>query len=93
MDERKLDVPGKFQNLVAEHVYDFDRRKDLVGLGEQTGVFQPRPAVVTYLDKKAPTSCFYQAPVASFYAWYRDFPFASLFNDTVKGPDKGKFEW
>ena len=31
--------------------------------------------------------------MAAFRAWYRDFPFASLFNDTVKGLGKGKLEW
>jgi hypothetical protein len=48
---------------------------------------------VTYLEKKAPAYCFYHAPVAAFYAWFRDFPFTPFFNDTVKGRGKGKVKW
>lgn len=66
MDKWTQLVPGNFQKLAEEHVYDYDPQKDLVGLGKKTDVFQPHPTLVTYCDKKAPRLSFCQAPVTAF---------------------------
>ena len=92
MDGQIMEVPGKIQKL-AEHVHDYDRRKDIQPVEKQTGGFELRPTVVTYLEKVNSRSCFFQAPMAAFHPWYRDFPFAAFFEDAVKGPLKGKIEW
>jgi hypothetical protein len=93
MDGQILKVPGKIQQL-AEHVYDFNRRNNIQQIEKQTGGFELRPAVVTYLEKENSRSCFFQAPMAAFHAWYHDFPFAVFFlEEAVKGPFKGKMDW
>ena len=88
-DASRLKVPGKFQPA-ADHVYSYGRRKDLFE-GKTRHLYQPTPSIAEYFEMIAPRLRFFEAPITAFQPWYNEFPFATLFNDTVAGKSEWEF--